>query len=189
MATSTEDGVVTPAERYLRSSFYEQLVEHVFISDLLQEAWFRYGAAIEVLHSEVDSSGYDVVLECNGIVRHVQLKTSEAGSRTAKQLLNVALATKPSGCVIWIVREDDQATRRMRFRYRFFGAGPGQPLPSIAELPVAKHAKANAQGVKTLRPAIRVLARARFEEVEDAAGLLRRLFALPCSSHGRQQVR
>jgi hypothetical protein len=33
--------------RYLKSNFYEQLVEHAFISELLQEAWFRYGHTVE----------------------------------------------------------------------------------------------------------------------------------------------
>src|SRR5688572_28188066 len=107
---------VDPSERFLRSSFYERLVEHVFISELLQEAWFRCGASVEVLRSEVDNSGYDVVLECNGVTRHVQLKTSESASRTRNQKVNVGLASKPSGCVVWIVRTEDPASCRMSLR-------------------------------------------------------------------------
>lgn len=61
---------------FLKSNFYEQLVEHVFISELLQEVYFRHQKTVEVLRAEVDSSGYDIVLECNGFIRHVQLKTS-----------------------------------------------------------------------------------------------------------------
>jgi len=48
---------------YLKSNFFEQLVEHAFISELLQEAWFRYGKTVEVLRSEIDTSGYDLLLE------------------------------------------------------------------------------------------------------------------------------
>ena len=59
---------------YRKSSFYEQLVEHVFISEVLQEVWFHFGLTVEVLRSEVDASGYDVVFECNKKVRHVQLR-------------------------------------------------------------------------------------------------------------------
>ena len=40
-----------------KSSFYEQLVEHVFISELLQEVLYRFGRTVEVLRSEVDASG------------------------------------------------------------------------------------------------------------------------------------
>jgi hypothetical protein len=87
--------------RYLKSNFYEQLVEHVFISELLQEAWFRYGQTVEVLRSEVDSSGYDLLLECNGVIRHVELKTSGTEARRSFQKINIALAQKPSGCVVW----------------------------------------------------------------------------------------
>ena len=39
----------------LKSSFYEQLVEHVFISEVLQEAWYRYRQTVEVLRSEIDA--------------------------------------------------------------------------------------------------------------------------------------
>ena len=81
-------------ERFLRSTFYEQLVEHVFISELLQEAWFGSRETIEVLRSEIDDAGYDIVLECNGFVRHVQLKTSDVSATTAQQKVNIALAGK-----------------------------------------------------------------------------------------------
>ena len=63
-------------DTYRKSSFYEQLVEHVFISEVLQEVYFRFKKTVEVLQSEIDASGYDIVLECNGILRHIQLKTT-----------------------------------------------------------------------------------------------------------------
>ena len=50
-------------DAYLKSLFYEQLVEHVFVSEIHQEAWYYFGETVEVLRSEVDSSGYDVVFE------------------------------------------------------------------------------------------------------------------------------
>lgn len=64
-----------------QSTFYEQLVEHVFISEVLQEVWYGFGKTIEVLRSEVDTSGYNVIFECDGILRHVQLKTSKADAK------------------------------------------------------------------------------------------------------------
>jgi hypothetical protein len=36
-------------ESFNKSSFYEIMVEHVFISEILQEAWYRYGEIIDVL--------------------------------------------------------------------------------------------------------------------------------------------
>jgi len=161
---------------YLKSNFYEQLTEHVFISELLQEAWFKFGEIVEVLRTEVDSGGYDLVLECRGAIRHVQLKTSGAGAKTSRQNLNTALEEKPSGCVIWIVRDQDSHSCRVRLKYLFFGGRPNEPLPSLGSFKVARHSKGNAQGVKNERPAIRSVPKKHFERVADVAELFLRLF-------------
>lgn len=108
------------AQVSVKSNFYEQLAEHVFISEILQEAFFRFGKTVEVLRSEIDSSGYDIVLECNGVIRHVQLKTSLMNATTSIQKINVALAEKPSGCVIWLKRELDNENLRIKLRYLFW---------------------------------------------------------------------
>jgi hypothetical protein len=55
-------------DQYQKSSFFEQLVEHAFISELLQEVYYRFGRTMEVLRSEIDAAGYDVVFECNGVI-------------------------------------------------------------------------------------------------------------------------
>ena len=169
---------VRDEERFLRSQLYEQLVEHVFVSELLQEAWFGFGAAVEILRSEIDASGYDLVLECGGVIRHVQLKTSSIDARTAQQKVNIALADKPSGCVIWILRQEDHDAHRMSLSYRYFGGAPGKPLPSLEGFQVAKHTRANAEGVKKERPAVRVIPKGQFEPVEDTRALLAKLFHL-----------
>jgi hypothetical protein len=163
---------------YRRSSFYEQLVEHVFVSEILQEAWFGFGEVVEVLRSEVDASGYDLVLECRGVLRYVQLKTSRVDARTASQKISLALAEKPGGCVVWIQRKEDGDARRVRLQYLFFGGVPGAALPGLEGFSVAKHTKANSKGVKTLRPGLRVVPKARFEQVATTTELLDRLFGL-----------
>lgn len=169
-ATSDED-------TYLKSSFYEQLVEHVFISEVLQEVWFRFRKTVEVLRSEVDASGYDVVLECNGELRHVQLKTSKKDGKTASQKVNVALSSKPSGCVVWILRDEDQNDYRMRLTYLFFGAEvAGAPLPTLDGLQVGKHTKGNKDGVKAERQSIRIIPKREFEPIGTTTELVTRLF-------------
>ena len=160
----------------VKSNFYEQLAEHVFISELLQEAFFRFGKTVEVLRSEIDSSGYDIVLECNGVIRHVQLKTSLMNATTSIQKINVALAEKPSGCVIWLKRELDNENIRIKLRYLFFGNLPGSQLPSLEGFKVAKHTKANAEGIKLERPAIREVPRRCFTELKNTEELLLTLF-------------
>lgn len=165
-------------DAYLKSMFYEQLVEHVFVSEVLQEVWYYFGETVEVLRSEVDSSGYDVVFECNGILRHVQLKTSKPDAKTSGQKVNVALASKPGGCIVWLVRHEDRQTCRMRLSYLFFGGEPGQPLPSLEGFKVAKHTKANSDGVKTERIAVRIVPKSRFVPISSTRELVGRLFGL-----------
>ena len=164
--------------RYLKSNFYEQLVEHAFISELLQEAWFRYGKTVEVLSSEIDSSGYDLLLECNGVIRHVQLKNSIAGAKTAYQKINITLAEKPGGCVVWLMREEDESKNRINLKYLYFGDAPGKPLPSLETFKIAKHTKGNAQGVKKERPLIRQAPKSKFIELSGINELLGKHFGL-----------
>lgn len=167
----------TKEDRYLKSSFYEQLTEHVFISEILQETWFRFGQVVDVSHSEIDATGYDVILECAGIVRHVQLKSSDRDAKAASQKVNVALSTKPSGCVVWLFREEDPTNHRITLQYRFYGDKPGNRL-DLSEFPRAKHTKGDAQGIKAERPNIRVIPKKEFVRVADTKSLLEKLFGL-----------
>lgn len=176
MAVETSDKSA-PATA-LQSSFYEQLVEHVFISEILQEAWYRHEKTIEVLRSEIDASGYDVVLECNSIIRHIQLKTSAEGGKTAYQNVNIHLADKPGGCIIWLVRAEDAVTCRMRLSYRYFGGAPGEPLPALDAFPVARHTKGDATGFKRERPGIRRVPKTAFTAIDSTSGLIDRLFGI-----------
>ncbi len=169
---------VTSDDASLRSTFVEKLVEHVFISEVIQDVYYAFGRTVEVLRSEVDASGYDIVFECNGILRHVQLKTSKPEAKAGGQKVNMALAEKPSGCVVWVIRDEDRLTHRIRLSYLYFGGEAGEPLPPIADFRVAKHPKANTQGVKLERAALRVIPKGRFVRVPTTRELIGHLFGL-----------
>jgi hypothetical protein len=181
MATHSSDA-------FERSTFHENLVEHVFIAEVLQEAWLRFGAAVTVLRSEVDDSGYDVVLECGSVTRQVQLKATREEGRAQAQKVNRALEQRTSGCVVWLIRDDDRENARVRLRYRFFGGEPGAPLPSLDGFKPARHTKGNAQGVKGVRPNVRVVPRREFRDLADTKALLVALFgdALRSGTGGRR---
>jgi hypothetical protein len=183
---SVTDTVPIADDECLKSTFYEQLVKHVFISEVLQEVWYSFKRTVEVLWSEVDASGYDVVFECNGIMRHVQLKTSKFDAKASGQKVNMALAAKPSGCVVWIFRHEDQSAHRMELSYRFFGESAGKPLPSLQAFKVARHTKGNAQGFKSERTAIRIVPKSRFIPVATTRELVEMLFGL---SGGAKPIR
>ena len=79
---------------------------------------------------------------------------------------------KPSGCIIWIL-----VTPELQFHsYPWLGGPPGQPLPGIQGMRVAKHAKANAEGIKTERPDHRIVPRRQFEPLCSLDEVLERLF-------------
>jgi hypothetical protein len=170
--------VGAPDATYLKSTFYQQLVEHVFIAEVLQEAWFGFDQVVEVLRAEVDASGYDVVFECGGILRHVQLKTSKRLGKRRSINVNIALANKPGGCVVWLLREDDRTTRRVKLAYLFFGGEPGEKLPALDGFGVGKHSKGDSTGKKSKRPAIRLIPKTKFTKVESVRELVEKLFGL-----------
>ncbi|WP_340146926.1 hypothetical protein [Halomonas sp. PA16-9] len=93
------------------SSFREKLVEHLFIGELLKLSWKEFGCTLEVASPEVDNAGYDLIAEDNGVVRHIQLKASYVGGKTASQKVHTRLSEKPSVCYLDL------------FQRRYLGAG------------------------------------------------------------------
>ena len=83
------------------SSYREALLEHLFVGELQRVLWTREKEPllIEVMKPQVDSAGYDLVLESKHITRHVQLKSSYSGAKTASQKIHLKLGDKPGGCV------------------------------------------------------------------------------------------
>lgn len=161
------------------SSYREKLLEHLFIGEVLRHLWCQGVTTAEFLRPEVDSGGYDLVIACNRVMRHIQLKSSHRGAKTSRQNVNIRLGEKPSGCVVWVVFDEKSLGLGP---FLWFGSRPGDPLPDIRSYPVAKHTKGNAQGVKAERPNIRVLRKADFEEVDSTPELVQRLFGQLASS-------
>ena len=109
----------------------------------------------------------------------MQLKTSKHDAKASGQKVNVALAEKPYGCVVWIFRHEGQGTKRMILTYRLFECGKARKPPqSLGGFKVAKHAKRNAQGEQTERKAIRVVPKREFKEIPDIHALVKILFRL-----------
>lgn len=153
------------------SSSREEYLEYIFLGELSAEAWKRQ-VFVEILRSNTDAFGYDLVLECGGIIRHVQLKSSHLAAKTSRQSIGISLANKPSGCVIWLLF-DAQSLKLQK--YRWFGGKPGAPLPDLGER-LAKHSKGNAQGVKLSRPNHRMVSRGKFVDVGTISEVFEHLF-------------
>lgn len=158
----------------LRSSHREALLEHLFAGEVMKTLWRRGDWRLEVLKPQVDEGGYDLVLEANGCIRHIQLKSSFRGSTVRNVKLNILLSGKPSGCVLF-VWFDPQTLDLGPFA--FLGGGPGEKLPDLAGLKIAKHTKGNALGLKAERPNIRVVPLSRFTPLATIDHVVQALFA------------
>jgi len=155
------------------SSYRERLLEHLFVGELLRLSWNSGDCALEISKPEVDRSGFDLIAEANGIIRHIQLKATFLGSSTRRQNVNIALGGKPSGCVV-LMRFEKETLGLGPFLY--FGGLPGRPLPSLANYKVARNTKGNAQGIKGERPNIRTIPNSAFAKIDTIQELYVRLF-------------
>lgn len=173
LVASVRTRPVDPTAHYRLSSLRESLIEHLLVGELLKHLWLSGPIEVEVLKPQVDSAGYDLAIECQGVLRHIQLKASMRDARAAGQKVHVALERKPSGCVVW-VQFDDASLELGPFL--FFGGPPGSALPDLSSFRVARHTKANVEGVKAERPNLRVVPKGRFESIPTVAKLADVLF-------------
>lgn len=164
--------LVDDSSHYLHSTLRERIVEHVFVGAALKRLWQRGITDVEVLRSEFDAGGYDLVMSRGKIIRHIQFKSVMAAGKAARTSISLKLAEKPSGCVIWIV-----VTPSLDMDcFLWFGSEPGAPLPDIRQFQMTRHSKGNAEGVKTERPGHRTIPRSKFETLSTLDTVLDRLF-------------
>jgi hypothetical protein len=155
------------------SSFREKTLEHIFVGECLKALWVRDVFDAEVLQADVDGAGYDIVMEARGILRHIQLKSSFIGAKTASVNINWKLGEKSSGCVIWIWFDPDSLALGP---YRWFGSAAGEPLTDLTEFPSARHTKGDATGFKAERAGTAVVRKSQFEIVDSIDDVVTRLF-------------
>jgi len=163
---------IEPSPHSADSSLREQALGHVFLGQLLTYMWQSGARDIEVLKSEVDRGGYDVVLESNRVIRHVQLKSSFRGSKVREVDISTKLLHKPDGCILWL--EFDRESLAIE-RFYWFGGEAGNGLPDLGGR-ISRHSKANSKGEKNERLAYRVVAKGDFQVLADISELVGKLF-------------
>ncbi len=167
-----DDEANDSSAHFRQSVLRERIVEHVFVGEALRRLWVKGVTDVEVLRSEFDAGGHDLVMSRGTVVRHIQFKTSTSEGKAASIKASIKLQDKLSGCIVWIL-----VTPGLELEtYLWFGGAPGQPLPNIMTMKVAQHTKANVLGVKTERPDHRVIPRKQFEKLDSLDAVLQRLF-------------
>ena len=117
------------------STTLSKALELRFVGALSAALWRNGCRDFEILRSETDTGGYDVVVDAKGVVRHIQLKATVAGGKRTSVTVNTRLSDKPAGCVVWM-RYNPETLELGPFR--FLGAGPRKPLSALGDK-VARH--------------------------------------------------
>ena len=157
-----------------RSSYREAMIEHLFVGELMRVLWCA-GVVAEILKPEVDNAGYDIVMEANGVLRHIQMKSTRRRAKTARQNVNTRLEEKPGGCVVWVLFDPHDATMGP---FLWFGSDPGYPLRSLKGFKVARQTRGDASGHKGERPEIRVVPKSEFKTLDTVEEVIEALFGL-----------
>ncbi|WP_051679753.1 hypothetical protein [Pseudorhizobium marinum] len=128
-------------QHHLNSSLRENIVEHLFVGDALRLLWRKGVVDVEILRSEFDAFGYDLVISAGSLVRHVQLKS---GTKLKPVSTARLLAEKPSGCIVFIEINDGLDL----LRFHSFSSKAGMPLPDISAFKTAKRTTPKSDGTK-----------------------------------------
>jgi hypothetical protein len=161
------------------SSLRESIIEHLFVGEILKQLWREHITQVEVLKPQVDDAGYDIVIECRrnlksatSVLRHIQLKSSFLGSKTANVSLGEKLTQKPNWCLIWVFFNQDT----LELGPFFWFSCPVQNPLDITEFNITKHSKGDANGHKAERPGHRDIPKGRFVELKSIGDVIDNLF-------------
>lgn len=114
---------------YRNSRFFENLLEHRFIFDLMRHLVLNSEPQlVNVLKSEVDAFGFDLVLSVADRSTHVQMKTRSGLPPHNPYELSEALWSLPNACAIWMLY--DIATLEPSGYYIL-----GFPMPPMESFP------------------------------------------------------
>ena len=155
----------------------EAILKHAFLWRLYSELWQRQpNTKVLVFESEIDDSGFDVVVSVGTYTRHIQLKSSMVGSSTKSTPLHQSLCRLPGGCVVWM--EYLRSTLEVQKYHVFAFSNPSEPL-DFSNFPLAKSTRANSRGVKKLRADCHQVPKTAFHRNTSFDLILKLLFNIP----------
>jgi len=172
-ATARAERISALAER---SSYVENVLCHALVASLSSEVWQRDArASLQVFNSEVDDSGFDLVLTLGPHARYIQLKQSHDEKTPTKCSVRLSFSAMPGACVV-LMAHSVVDLRLSSFRF-VGGAVSSDPMPLIDALSRSKApGRRNAEGQRKIREHYRDVPIRMFRRALSAAELLDRLF-------------
>lgn len=158
-----------------RSSYIENVLRHALVADLSSLVWSRDPfTALQVFNSEVDDSGFDIVLGLGTQVRYVQLKQAHEGKVPPHCSVRLSFSSMPGSCVV--LMSHTLAELRLT-NFRFFGGAPNEPMSNIEAMRQPKSpGRRNAAGERKVRTNYREVPVKQFQGPLSATQLLDVLF-------------
>ena len=159
-----------------RSSYVENVLTHQLVSGLAGVLWkLDPGLSLQVFNSEVDDSGFDVILGVGAQLRYVQLKQAHSEKLPPRVSVRLQFSTLPGSCIVLMSHSlADLALTGFRF---YGGADPMDPMPDIGAFSVSKApGRRTADGTRKVRENYRNVLVSRFSAPLSLGGLLDALF-------------
>ncbi len=160
-----------------RSSYVENVLTHQLVSSLAREMWRRDPTLqLHIFNSEVDDSGFDLVLGCGSKLRYIQVKQVHSKGKARKFSVRLEFSRLQGSCVVVAVHSESDLQIE---HFLFFGGSESEPMPSIEnEKATVSSIKRGADGKKKTRQHYRDISRKRFKGPLTASELLDELFAI-----------
>jgi hypothetical protein len=162
-----------------RSSYVENVLTHSLVACLSGELWKRSPqSALQVFNSEVDDSGFDIVLGVESQLRFIQLKQAHDEKVPPHVSVRVPFAKMPGACVVLMSHSmEDLSLSAFRF---YGGHSPSDCMPSVESFATSKApGRRTAEGVRKVRENYRNVRLSQFHGPLSLAQLFDTLFPPP----------
>ena len=114
-----------------RSSYVEYVLVHRMVANLAGELWRRDPITpLQIFNSEVDDSGFDLVLGCGSKLRYIQVKQVHTKGAASKFSVRLDFTRMHGSRVVVVVHTEDELLIN---HFLFYGGMIHEPMPSVED--------------------------------------------------------
>jgi hypothetical protein len=170
-----------------RSSYVENVLTHRMIASLAGEMWRRDSTEpLHIFRSEVDDSGFDLVLGCRTKLRYIQVKQVHLKGAGREFSVRLDFSQMRGSCVVVMVYSADEL---MIDHFLFYGGPVDEPMPSVQDNKASRiPSRRDRDGNRRVCEHYRDLKRNKFIGPLATAELLEALFGVVQEKINRKQA-
>lgn len=170
-----------------RSSYVENVLVHRMVSSLAGELWQRDPTQpLHIFNSEVDDSGFDLVLGYGTQLRYIQVKQVHSKGAASKFSVRLDFTRMLGSCVVVVVHTEQDL---MIEHFLFYGGASDEPMSSVEDnSPSIMPGRRDIDGKRKRREHYRDVKRNKFKGPLAVAELLDALFELAREEQTEKQA-